>query len=141
MAMARTFAGLSKCVSFQVGCLIIKDRRVISCGYNGTPTGHVNCCDIFDRKAFSRKEHHNFADRYEIHAEMNALLFAAREGIVVSGSTLYCTLQPCQQCLKNVVQAGVVRIVYVDEYDMAGWDAETVAFLEGSGLRLSHLAP
>jgi dCMP deaminase len=138
MRMARFFSQKSKCVSHQVGCLIVKDRRIIVNGYNGTPSGHVNCNERFKPDNFDREEHHKFSERFEIHAEMNCFLFAAREGIKIDGCTLYCTLQSCSNCLKAGVQAGVKRIVYSDLYDKCGWDDETLEFLRISGVELVH---
>ena len=136
LKMALEFSKLSKCVSRKVGCLLVKDRRVVGCGYNGTPSGYDNCCQRFDSSCFDREEHHRFSERFEIHAEMNALLFAARKGISVEGATLFTSLQPCMQCVKNIVQAGIVRVVYSDDYDLSSWDVSTALFLKESQVEL-----
>lgn len=136
--MARVFSKKSKCVSHQVGCLIVKDRRIVSNGYNGTPAGYINCNEVFDPASFDRELHHEFSLNYEIHAEMNALLFAARMGISTDGATLYSTLQPCSACLKNIVQAGIRRIVFLDYYDKSEWGDESRQFLLSAGIELVH---
>ncbi len=109
----------SKCVSFQVGCVIVKDGRLLSSGYNGTPKGYDNCHDHFTKGEFDRTEHSKWSDENEIHAEMNSLIFAAREGITIKDSIMYCTLQPCNNCLKNIIASGIKRIVYAEKYDRA----------------------
>lgn len=136
--MARLFSQKSKCVSHRVGCLLVKDRRIVANGYNGTPSDHPNCDEVFSHRSYDRELHHAFSTRFEIHAEMNAILFATREGISTKGTTLYTTLQPCSACLKNIIQAGIVKIVYSDVYDKSGWDAETVKFLQRSSVMLVH---
>lgn len=130
--MAHVLSEKSKCVSFQVGCLIVKDRRIVSNGYNGTPAGFKNCCDVFSKSGFDRERHHDFSQRFEIHAEMNAILFAARQGISIEGATLYSTHQPCSECLKNIVQSGIVRVIYLNSYDKSGWDNKTTEFINES---------
>ncbi|MBT5323050.1 MAG: dCMP deaminase, partial [Campylobacteraceae bacterium] len=79
--IAKELATASKCVSKQVGAVIVKDGRILSTGYNGTPPGHTNCCDHWNGKY--TKDHHEWSKTYEIHAEMNAIIWAAREGISI----------------------------------------------------------
>jgi dCMP deaminase len=117
LQIAEIFAGFSHCVSHKVGAVLVKDGRIISTGYNGTPPGYLNCDDKFDSECFDREEHHKWSNNTEIHGELNALLFSARNGISVNGATMYSTLQPCTQCVKNMIQAGISRIVYMKEYD------------------------
>ena len=76
MITAINLGKLSKCVSKKVGAIIVKNNRIISMGYNGTPRGVKNCCEIFDESNFDREEHHQWSKNSEIHAEMNAILFA-----------------------------------------------------------------
>jgi dCMP deaminase len=116
----------SHCRSYKVGAIIVKDRRIISTGINGTAEGCTNCDDIFPEKTspeFNRKEHHDFSTANEIHAEMNALLFKAKNGIGgdLNGATLYCTTQPCNECIKNIIQSGIKRIVYSDSYNFSAY--------------------
>ena len=119
----------SKCVSKKVGAVIARDKRIISTGYNGTPAGFKNCSAKFINydPAINRAEHHAFSDMYEIHAEMNAIAFAAKNDIGIDGAELYTILQPCDQCLKNIIAAGIKKIYYVFPYDKSSdnnelWD-------------------
>jgi dCMP deaminase len=113
--IAKEISMASKCVSKQVGAVIVKDGRILSSGYNGTPKGFINCCDHWNGEY--TKDHHDWSLDYEIHAEMNAIVWAAREGIKIDGATLYCTLEPCFQCSKNMIQAGIKTIVYEKGYE------------------------
>lgn len=110
--IAERVANESSCISLHVGAVLVKDNRIISIGFNGTPSGYPHCNDEYSRGAFTRSEHHDWSIRHEIHAEMNAILFAAKSGIPVEGCTLYITHEPCDNCLKNCVAAGISRIVY-----------------------------
>lgn len=115
MNIAKEISLASKCVSKKVGCIIVKDGRILSTGYNGTPAGYKNCCDHWNNK-WSEK-HHEWSLKYEIHAEMNAIVWAARKGASVEGATLYCTMEPCSECTKNTIQAGITRIVFDTRYE------------------------
>lgn len=110
----------SKCVSKKVGALIVKNKRIISTGINGTPPGFKNCNEVFDKNNFNREEHHVWSKTYEIHAEMNAIAFAAKHDIGIENSVMYIILQPCDDCLKNIIAAGIKKIYYVYPYDKAG---------------------
>jgi len=116
----------SKCVSRKVGALIVHDRRIISTGINGSPKGFQNCCDHFPNydPIVDREEHHNWSKKYEVHAEMNAINFAAKHGISIEGAELYCILEPCDECLKNMIAAGIKKIYFVYEYDKNDRDNE-----------------
>jgi len=113
--IAHEIARASKCVSKQVGAVIVKDGRILSTGYNGTPSGYINCCEYWDNSY--TKEHHNWSKMYEIHAEMNAIIWAAREGISIKDATIYVTLEPCSDCSKNIIASGIKRIVYDRAYE------------------------
>lgn len=112
----------SKCVSRQVGAVIADHKRIISTGINGTPAGHINCNEVFNIKKFDREEHHKWSKMNEIHAEMNAIIFAAAEGKAIEGSEMYTILQPCDECLKNIIGAKIKKIYYVIPYDKATKD-------------------
>lgn len=120
--IANEIAKFSKCRAKQVGCIIVKDRRIISSGCNGTPTGAVNCCEIFDPTKMNnteyRMKHHDFSQAMECHAEQNAILMAARHGKAIDGCTFYVSLKPCEQCLKMIASLNVKNIYYNKEYDM-----------------------
>jgi dCMP deaminase len=105
----------SKCVSKQVGAVIVKDGRILSTGYNGTPAGYQNCSDHWSGEY--TKEHHDWSKTYEIHAEMNAIIWAARKGIEIEGATIYVTLEPCSECSKNIIASGIKKIVYEKSYE------------------------
>lgn len=119
----------SNCVSKQVGAVIVKNDRIISMGYNGTPKGFKNCDEVFDKNNFERHEHHTWSNIYEIHAEMNAILFSAKNGIEINGCSMYVTLKPCDQCLKNLIHSGISKIIYLDEYDMSCENNELYNFI------------
>ena len=114
--IAKEISAMSNCVSHKVGAILVKDKRIISTGYNGTPAGFKNCNEVFD-KDFDRERHHHFSELYEIHAEMNAILFAAKNDISINEASIYCTLHPCNQCLKNLCNCSIKNIFYEDDYD------------------------
>jgi len=117
MNIAKEVAKLSHCMSFQVGCVLVKDGRIISTGYNGTPVGYLNCDDIFSKETFDREKHHEFSETFELHAELNAILYAAKAGVAIDNSIMYTTLHPCNDCLKMICNSGIKTIYYKDEYD------------------------
>jgi len=134
--IAKELATASKCVSKQVGAVIVKDGRVLSTGYNGTPAGFINCCDYWDNKY--TPEHHDWSKTYEIHAEMNAIIWAAREGISIKGATIYVTLEPCSECSKNIIASGIKRIVYDKPYEHT--HSEVISkFIKDNGVIIQRL--
>ncbi|SFV69065.1 dCMP deaminase [hydrothermal vent metagenome] len=134
--IANEIASASKCVSKQVGAVIVKDGRILSTGYNGTPTGYINCCDYWDGKYTA--EHHEWSKTYEIHAEMNAIIWAARKGISIEGATIYVTLEPCSECSKNLIASGIRRIVYEKPYEHTHSDSIS-KFLQDNGVIIEQL--
>lgn len=135
MDIAERTSTESSCISKKVGCVIVKDNRIISMGYNGTPSDYINCDEHFKDKQWMvqdnlwRQHHHRWSDIHEIHAEMNAIMFAAKNGIPIDGATLYCTLFPCQHCLKNLLQCGIKKVIYRDEYDLGQYDQDFLTFI------------
>lgn len=107
----------SKCVSKKVGSVITRDSRIISTGYNGSPQGFTNCNEKFSCESFDREAHHSWSNKYETHSELNAILFAAKNGIPLEGSEIFVTLHPCDQCIKNIMQSGIKKIYYLFDYD------------------------
>ena len=103
--IAKETSTLSHCVRSKVGAVLVKDGNIISFGYNGTPSGMDNSC-----------EEDNVTFPHVIHAECNAILKAAKTGNSVDGSTLYLTLSPCLDCSKLILQSGIKRVVYLNEY-------------------------
>ena len=125
MKMAETWGELSHCKRKKVGALIVKDRMIISDGYNGTPSGFENECE----------DENHFTKWYVLHAEANAILKVAASAQSCEGATLYITLSPCRECSKLIHQAGIKRVVYSVEYkDRSGLD-----FLEKAGVILTQL--
>ena len=122
LRMAKEWANLSHCTRKQVGALIVKNGMIISDGYNGTPTGFDNSCEIEDGTT-------NWS---VIHGEANAILKCARHGHSCDGATLYQTHSPCKDCSKLILQSGIKRLVYVIEYkDTSGLD-----FLKEAGIEI-----
>jgi dCMP deaminase len=118
MLTAFLFAKKSHCVSHHVGCVIVKDKRIIVTGINGTPEGLGNCDNHFDPNNFDRETHHLWSKDNEVHAEMNALTYAAKHGnIETNGADMYVTISPCNDCLKNAIPAGIKNIYYLYLYD------------------------
>ena len=125
LKMAMQWAKLSHCKRRQVGALIVKDKMIISDGYNGTPTGFENCCE----------DDEGYTKWYVLHAEANAILKVASSTQSTRGSTLYVTLSPCTDCSKLIFQSGIVRVVYITEYkDRTGLD-----FLVKSGVKVEQI--
>jgi dCMP deaminase len=126
LKMAETWGQLSYCERKKVGALIVKDRMIISDGYNGTPTGFENVCE--DDQLYTKW--------YVLHAEANAILKVASSTQSCKGATLYITLSPCQECSKLIHQSGIKRVVYSQAYkDTSGLD-----FLKKAGVELHHIA-
>ena len=134
LKIAQTLATLSHCVSYQVAALIVKDGRILSTGINGTPTGFTNCDDIFEKENFEREKHHEFSEDFEVHAELNAIIFAAKNGISINGGTLYSKTQPCKNCLKAICQTGIKKIVFYEKYDKANYTEETMKMIKHCGI-------
>ncbi len=106
LRMALIWSENSYCLRRQVGALVVKDKMIISDGYNGTPSGFENVCE----------DENNVTKPYVLHAEANAITKIARSGNNSEGSTLYVTDSPCIECAKLIIQAGIKRVVYGREY-------------------------
>lgn len=125
LRMAQEWGKLSYCKRKQVGAIIVRDRMIISDGYNGTPSGFENICE--DEVGYTKW--------YVLHAEANAISKVASSTQSCEGATLYITLSPCRECSKLIHQSGIKRIVYQTAYkDSSGLD-----FLEKAGVELVHL--
>jgi len=125
LKMAQEWAKLSYCKRKQVGALIVKDKMIISDGYNGTPTGFENICEDED----------NYTKWYVLHAEANAIMKVAASTQSSKGATLYITMSPCKECSKLIFQSGIVRVVYNIEYK----DKTGINFLRKAGLEIVHI--
>jgi dCMP deaminase len=126
LKMAQEWSKLSYCKRRQVGALIVKDKMIISDGYNGTPTGFENICE----------DDEGYTKWYVLHAEANAILKVASSTQASQGATLYITMSPCKECSKLIHQAGITRMVYFNEYK----DNSGIAFLEKAGVSITHIS-
>ena len=127
LRMARIWAENSYCKRRQVGALVVKDKMIISDGYNGTPSGFENVCED---EGYVTKS-------YVLHAEANAITKLARSSNNSDGSTLYITDSPCIECAKLIIQAGIKRVVYANKYRLT----EGIDLLERVHIEVIHLNP
>lgn len=125
LQMARIWAENSYCIRRKVGALIVKNKMVISDGYNGTPSGFENVCEDESGKTKS----------YVLHAEANAITKVAKSNNSSENSTLYITAAPCMECSKLIIQAGIRRVVYFDHYH----SEEGVQLLRRAGIELVQM--
>ena len=126
LKMALEWGKLSHCKRRQVGALIVKDKMIISDGYNGTPTGFDNNCE----------DDENYTKWYVLHAEANAITKVSSSTQSSKGATHYVTLSPCRDCSKLIFQAGIIRVVYYEEYkDRSGLD-----FLIEGGVEVTQIS-
>lgn len=125
LKMALEWSKLSYCKRKQVGALIVKDRMIISDGYNGTPSGFENFCE--DEEGYTKW--------YVLHAEANAILKVAASTQSINNATLYITLSPCKECSKLIHQSGIKRVVYLNQYK----DTSGLQFLEKAGVDIEHI--
>ena len=133
MDIAHTVARRSNCRRRQVAALIVSEQRIISTGYNGTPRGVKNCFDGGCPRCASRAASGSkLSECLCSHAEENAIVQAAYHGIAVRGGTLYTTISPCLLCAKMIINAGLVEVVYEDEYQFS---AQTRALLRSAGVK------
>jgi len=125
--MAKIWAENSYCERRKVGALIVKDKMIISDGYNGTPSGFENICE----------DENNVTKPYVLHAEANAITKIARSNNSSDGATMYVTDAPCIECAKLIIQAGIKRLVYSKEYRVE----DGINLLKRAGIELIYLNP
>lgn len=125
LRMARIWAENSYCVRRQVGALMVKDRMIISDGFNGTPAGFENVCE--DAEGVTKP--------YVLHAEANAITKVARSNNSSDNATLYVTASPCLECAKLIIQAGIRRVVYADLYRIS----DGLDLLQRAGVECCHI--
>jgi dCMP deaminase len=125
LEMARIWAKNSYCVRRQVGALIVKNKMIISDGYNGTPSGFENICE--DSGGITKP--------YVLHAEANAITKVARSSNSSDGATLYTTASPCVECAKLIIQSGITRVVYAEEYHIN----DGIELLKKAGIETLYL--
>lgn len=125
LKMARIWAENSYCKRRQVGALIVKDKMIISDGYNGTPSGFENVCE----------DENNVTKPYVLHAEANAITKIARSSNNSDGATLYVTAAPCIECAKLIIQAGISRVIYSEEYRIE----DGINLLQRAGIEVKYI--
>ena len=125
LRIAKEWSLLSYCKRKQVGAIIVRDRMIISDGYNGTPSGFENCCEDLE----------GITNWYVLHAEANAILKVARSTQTCDGATLYITLSPCKECSKLIHQSGIKRVVYQIGYR----DTSGIDFLTKAGVMVEQI--
>ena len=127
LKMARIWAQNSYCQRRQVGALVVKDGMIISDGYNGTPSGFENICE----------DENNVTKPYVLHAEANAITKLARSNNNSEGATIYITASPCIECAKLIIQAGIKRVVYGEQYRLT----DGVDLLKRAGIETIYINP
>jgi len=125
LRMAKIWATNSYCKRRQVGALLVKDNMIISDGYNGTPAGFENVCE----------DENGVTKPYVLHAEANAITKVAQSGNSAYGATLYVTASPCMECSKLIIQSGIKRVVYSDEYRLD----DGIKLLKRAGIEVEKL--
>ena len=125
MEMASVWARNSYCKRLQVGALIVRDKMIISDGYNGTPSGFENICE----------DENGVTKPYVLHAEANAITKVAKSGNSSDGSTLYVTASPCLECSKLIIQSGIRRVVFRDSYRLT----DGIDLLRRAGIEVEQL--
>ncbi|MBP1593122.1 MAG: CMP/dCMP deaminase zinc-binding protein [Bacteroidetes bacterium] len=125
--MANIWAENSYCIRRKVGALIVKDKMIISDGYNGTPSGFENICE----------DEQNLTKPYVLHAEANAITKIARSNNSSEGATLYVTASPCIECAKLIIQAGIKRVVYSEKYRLE----DGINLLKRANIEVAYLDP
>jgi dCMP deaminase len=131
MDLARRTAEMSYAEKKKVGCVIVRDNHIIAAGWNGTPAGLPNECEYIDDSGYMKT--------YDtvVHAEANALYWCAKTEIMTEGATVYITLSPCKHCALGLIQSGVKRVVYEEEY----WNSDKtgIAMLESVGIKVEKI--
>ncbi len=125
LRMAAIWAENSYCQRRKVGALVVKEKMIISDGYNGTPSGFENVCE----------DAHGVTHPYVLHAEANAITKLARSGNNSDQATLYVTASPCIECAKLIIQAGIRRVVYAEQYRLT----DGIDLLRRAGVEVEHL--
>ena len=125
LEMAVVWGRNSYCKRRQVGAIIVKGRMIISDGYNGTPSGFENVCE----------DEHGLTKPYVLHAEANAITKVAKSNNSSEGATLYITTSPCLECSKLIIQAGIIRVVYSNQYRIT----DGIELLRRAGIEVTHI--
>jgi len=137
LMMAEVAATRGNCLRRRVGAVIVRHRQMLSTGYNGTPKGITNCCDGGCPRCSGHAASGAALDECLcVHAEENAIVQAAADGVAIRGGTLYCTLSPCSYCAKSIINAGIVEVVYSGDYALS---PVTAALFKEAGVALRQL--
>ena len=146
LGVAQLAAKRSHCKRAQVGAVIVLDGRIISTGYNGPPSGHPHCeIRPMDFENWEPDLARHYIQRHphmcrgkdcdiSIHAEANAIVFAAKNGISLKGAKMFCTMSPCNNCAKLIINSGITTVFYEEEYR----DNRPILFLRGSGINIAQ---
>ena len=130
-------AEMSTCARVQVGCVIVRDGRIISTGWNGVPAEKKHCSDHFKKSGWNgtepylSEEHNKWSVQHEIHAETNAIGYATQSGASTEGAALYTSISPCVFCAKLICASGIKKVFYVKEYDR---DKTGIKFLRNNNI-------
>ena len=151
----KEYQNLSKCSRVKVAALLVKEGRILSCGYNGTPSGQTNCNELFKTEAgkfYARKTtedewleytedewkemHHEFANTNEIHAEQNCLGNVLKEKIDITNTTMLLTHEPCEACSRLIYCCGIKHVIYENKYDRG---SNGIDFLARNGITVERI--
>jgi dCMP deaminase len=136
MEIAAVVAKRSTCLRNQVGAVLVRDKRILSTGYNGAPAGLEHCDSVgCAREGVESGTRHELCRA--VHAEQNAIIQAALHGIGIEGATLYCTHQPSKLCAKMMINARISRVVYSESYP----DGTALHFLKQAGIEVERMSP
>ena len=136
MEIAAVVAKRSTCLRNQVGAVLVRDKRILSTGYNGAPAGLEHCDSVgCAREGVESGTRHELCRA--VHAEQNAIIQAALHGIGIEGAILYCTHQPCILCAKMMINARISRVVYSESYP----DGTALHFLKQAGIEVERMSP
>lgn len=134
MEIARIVSSWSSCLRRNIGAVVVRDKRILTTGYNGAVEGTTSCAE----KGFCVRKNKGIPSGqmtevcYAVHAEQNAILQAAKLGLSLDGATLYCTHQPCCNCAKSIVNAGIKRVVYKNDYP----DEMSIQIMQEAGIEV-----
>lgn len=136
LQLARLVASRSTCLRRQVGAVLVKKERIIATGYNGAPRGIRHCLELGClRESMGIPSGHRYELCRGVHAEQNAIINAAYYGVATEGAVLYCTHQPCNICARMIVNAGIVKVVYEEEF----YDELAQKFFKEAKIELKNL--
>ncbi len=138
MEIARVVAKRSTCLRNKVGALVVRDKRILSTGYNGAPRGLEHCLEVGclrDERNIESGTRHEICRA--VHAEQNAVIQCALHGVSTEGATLYCTHQPCILCTKMMINAGIGRVVFREDYP----DDESLSYLRKAKVKVVRFKP